>query len=145
MNCLNPIETFRFVGPSSFHVKYYFNSLNSNNRSNTITMTDETVYFVEYLVDQSSNGGTIYVSLVNSLYNVNKSAALVDATNQIQSIHACVLFNSRDFKRCKDGFKLVANSTTFGSIENLQLNIPYPMMGKWYLAIWKQCYDSQKK
>jgi hypothetical protein len=49
-NCQQPIETFRFIGPSYFLVKYYFNSIN-NNKSNTISINDDKVFFIELLTD----------------------------------------------------------------------------------------------
>jgi hypothetical protein len=136
---LSPIETFRFIGPSSFLVKYYFNSLNSNNRSNTVCLKDESVHFIELLVDQSSNGGTIYLSFVNSLTKSNKTSHDY-MLNEIQiRLHVCVLFNSRQYKDCSKGYKLVTQTDSFGELSNLQLNIAYPMIGKWFIAMWKEC------
>ena len=61
-----PIETFRFIGPTYFSVKYYFNS--NYNRSNTLLIRNERKpYFIEFLVDLANNGGTLNFHLVNNL------------------------------------------------------------------------------
>lgn len=61
-----PIETFRFIGPTYFSVKYYFNS--NYNRSNAILVrNDKKPYFIEFLVDHANNGGTLNFYLVNNL------------------------------------------------------------------------------
>src|SRR5437868_5224333 len=61
-----PIETFRFIGPTYFSVKYYFNS--NYNRSNALLVRNEKKpYFIEYLVDLANNGGTLSIYIVNNL------------------------------------------------------------------------------
>jgi hypothetical protein len=61
-----PIETFRFIGPTYFSVKYYFNS--NYNRSNALLVRNEIKpYFIEFLVDLANNGGTLNFVLVNNL------------------------------------------------------------------------------
>ena len=168
-----PIETFRFIGPTYFSVKYYFNS--NYNRSNALLVRNEIKpYFIEFLVDLANNGGTLNFVLVNNLvfdpnYDAEHSTASYFAPNnssntttqtyqikyQQQSsrmrdfnladvkifLRACLLYNSMDYRNCPPGYELITQSFT-NIFTTLQLNVAYPMMGKWFLAVWKECYDA---
>jgi hypothetical protein len=176
-----PIETFRFIGPTYFSVKYYFNS--NYNRSNSLLITNErTPYFIEFLVDLANNGGTLNFVLVNNLalnpsYGASDSMSggrtlfkqnstlnerqveysmqnNVNNNNRIKEmnladvdvyLHVCLMYNSMStYKNCPDGYKLVTQSYT-NIFTTLQMNVAYPMMGKWYMAVWKECTDSKTK
>lgn len=182
-----PIETFRFIGPTYFSVKYYFNS--NYNRSNSLLITNErTPYFIEFLVDLANNGGTLNFVLVNNLAlnpSYNAAATSAVATDPINSggrtlfkqnstlnerqveysmqnninirakemnladvdiyLHVCLMYNSMStYLNCPDGYKLVTQSYT-NIFTTLQMNVAYPMMGKWYMAVWKECVDSKTK
>lgn len=69
-----PIETFRFIGPTYFSVKYYFNS--NYNRSNALLVRNEkTPYFIEFLVDLANNGGIILSNnTLGYLFSINGKA-----------------------------------------------------------------------
>ncbi|CAF0788957.1 unnamed protein product [Brachionus calyciflorus] len=169
-----PIETFRFIGPTYFSVKYYFNS--NHNRSNALLIRNERKpYFIEFLVDQANNGGTLNFYLVNNLIsdpnlfdteylsskptNVpndslnppdlnNTNNTSVNVKSKISGLaeikvmlYACLLFNSMSsYKNCPEGFLISTQSFT-NIFTNVQLNIAYPFMGKWYLAVWKECFN----
>ena len=158
-----PIETFRFIGPTYFSVKYYFNS--NYNRSNSVLIrSDQKPYFIEFLVDLANNGGTLSFSLINNLvidpnYPTtevidNASMALTNQSSRANEFNisgikivlkTCLLFNSMSsYKSCPTGYD--QSTLSFTNIyTNLRMNIPYPMMGKWYLALWKECYNSSTK
>jgi len=154
-----PIETFRFIGPTYFSVKYYFNS--NYNRSNSVLIrSDQKPYFIEFLVDLANNGGTLSFSLINNLvidpnYTAevidNASVALNNQSSRVNEFNisgikivlkTCLLFNSMSsYKSCPTGYD--QSTLSFTNIyTNLRMNIPYPMMGKWYLALWKECFNS---
>lgn len=182
-----PIETFRFIGPTYFSVKYYFNS--NYNRSNALLVrNDRKPYFIEFLVDLANNGGTLNFLLVNNLVydsnyeqettttttttttssklNLTDSETFFSMFNRSERnlkfnidprmkdssladvrviLHACLLYNSMTlYSKCPEGYELVTQSYT-NIFTSLQLNIAYPMMGKWYLAIWKECFDINTK
>ena len=186
-----PIETFRFIGPTYFSVKYYFNS--NYNRSNALLVqNDRKPYFIEFLVDLANNGGTLNFVLVNNLalnpnYGIDSTTktsttttttttsttsvmsknATVNATSHRMAylfdysvpnrmkdfnladikifLHVCLLYNSMStYKNCPEGYKLVTQSFT-NIFTTMQLNVAYPMMGKWYMAVWKECVDSKTK
>lgn len=163
-----PIETFRFIGPTYFSVKYYFNS--NHNRSNALLIRNEKKpYFIEFLVDQANNGGTLNFYLVNNLINdpnlyesdfsVKKSSDVsIRPNSTLQSkakasnlaeikvmLYACLLFNSMsNYKNCPEGYLLSTQSFT-NIFSNFQLNVAYPFMGKWNLAIWKECFNINTK
>jgi hypothetical protein len=59
-------------------------------------------------------------------------------------LKVCFLFNSMDYRNCPYGYDMSVQSFT-NIFTNLQLSVPYPMMGKWYLAIWKECFDLNTK
>ena len=199
-----PIETFRFIGPTYFSVKYYFNS--NYNRSNTLLIRNERKpYFIEFLVDLANNGGTLNFHLVNNLVNdpnysyesattttttttTSSTTSLANDPNNLESnnlslsilrllsdkrninnntnsyqkrnnqfkprykdyniadvktiIKVCLLYNSMaTFNKCPEGYELSTQSYV-NIYTNLHMSIPYPMIGKWYLAVWKECYDS---
>lgn len=164
-----PIETFRFIGPTYFSVKYYFNS--NHNRSNALLIRNEKKpYFIEFLVDQANNGGTLNFYLVNNLINdptfyesdflIKKASLLPNekysknstSNNKASNLgeikvmlYACLLFNSMNkYKNCPEGFLLSTQSFT-NIFSNFQLNVAYPFMGKWYLAVWKECFNINTK
>lgn len=179
-----PIETFRFIGPTYFSVKYYFNS--NYNRSNALLVrSDKKPYFIEFLVDQANNGGTLNFYLVNNLIydpgyepefqttptptsstafdNTNTSSNATSTQTQLPNLflnnkikdfnladikvmlRVCLLFNSMSmYKDCPEGYELSTQSFT-NIFTNLQLNVAYPFMGKWYLAIWKECFNINSK
>jgi hypothetical protein len=226
---VQPIETFRFIGPTYFSVKYYFNS--NYNRSNTLLVRNERKpYFIEFLVDFANNGGTLNFYLGNNLIydpnytyeqaanhqtsapptpqmpsspfssfssssstsdtiafsktttasvnheqvlsgnnNASTSTPLADQQNLLIKnrlvgasydfnsklkdfnlanikiiLKVCLLFNSMDYRNCPYGYELSVQSFTH-IFTNLQLSVPYPMIGKWYLAVWKECYDVNSK
>lgn len=192
-NCLKlegSIETFRFIGPTYFSVKYYFNS--NYNRSNALLIRNQQKpYFIEFLVDLANNGGTLNFQLVNNLVhdpsyfdlnnnnhanantssfdNLNisnssnsSSSALLDKlvntqlnlhpNNKIKDfniadvkvmLHICLLYNSMNmYKKCPSGYEIVTQSIT-NVYSNIQMNIAYPYIGKWYLAVWKECLDAK--
>lgn len=149
-----PIETFRFIGPTYFSVKYYFNS--NYNRSNSVLVQNEQKpYFIEFLIDLSNNGGTLNFKLVNnlvldpsykfdSLNNQSNSSKKddFDLTGVNTVLKTCLLFNSMSaYNNCPKGYQMQTFSQ-YKKYSNLRMSIPYPMMGKWYLAIWKECFDS---
>jgi hypothetical protein len=195
-----PIDTFRFIGPTYFSVKYYFNS--NYNRSNSILVrNDRKPYFIETLIDFANNGGTLSFFLVNNLVldpnynynydskqttqaniNLNNSKTIItellysNNSNMTENsiifeqsrlgsfsnnpnnkykefnlsdirvmLYVCVLFNSMSkYKKCPEGYGLMTQSLT-NMYTNVQMNIPYPMMGKWYIAVWKECFDKSTK
>lgn len=59
-------------------------------------------------------------------------------------LKVCLLFNSMDYRHCPIGYEMSVQSFT-NIFTNLQLSVPYPYMGKWYLAIWKECFDLNTK
>lgn len=60
-------------------------------------------------------------------------------------LYACLLFNSMStYDKCPEGYLVSVQSYT-NIFSNIQMNIPYPMMGKWYLAIWKECFNINTK
>lgn len=188
-----PIETFRFIGPTYFSVKYYFNS--NYNRSNTLLVRNERKpYFIEFVVDFANNGGTLNFYLGNNLiydpsyaaaaasYDLNPERMTTTKTSTSTStasnvstdepnkliknkivgydfsskvndfnlanikvmLRVCLLFNSMEYTNCPYGYELTVQTFTH-IFTNLQLSIPYPMIGKWYLAIVKECYDINTK
>ena len=178
-----PIETFRFIGPTYFSVKYYFNS--NYNRSNALLVRDEKKpYFIEFLVDLANNGGTLNFYLANNLifdpgyvtasatstasmqqqqpnsstnsdqnqqmknrvvgYDLHNRAKEFNLANVRVMLKACLLFNSMDYRNCPYGYAMSVQSFT-NIFTNLQLSVPYPYMGKWYLAVWKECFDLNSK
>jgi hypothetical protein len=196
---VGPIETFRFIGPTYFSVKYYFNS--NYNRSNALLVrNDRKPYFIEFLVDLANNGGTLSIYIVNNLifdpsfdqsrattttpststtasatkssnstqFAANSSAAALLSNENIEQqmryfntfrangndvnladvkivLHACLLFNSMTaYENCPEGYKVSVQSFT-NVFSNIQMNVAYPMMGKWYLAIWKECFNVNSK
>ena len=150
-----PIDTFRFIGPTYFSVKYYFNS--NNNRSNSILVqSSDKPYFIEFLVDLSNNGGTLNFKLINNLVrdssfnsydnniNLTNGSAMYDydLSNVNVVLKVCLLFNSMaNYKNCPGGYELSTRSFP-NQYSNLAMSVPYPMMGKWYLTMWKECYDA---
>lgn len=147
-----PIETFRFIGPTYFSVKYYFNS--NYNRSNSMLIKNErTPYFIQFLVDLANNGGTLNFKLANNLVldpnhkftpmsNITNSSKMkeYDLTNVKTVVKACLLHNSMsNYENCPTGYELSTLSYT-NRYTNMAVSIPYPMMGKWFLAVWKECY-----
>jgi len=179
----NPIETFRFIGPTYFSVKYYFNS--NYNRSNALLVRNQNKpYFIEFLVDLANNGGTLNFQIINNLIydpsylelsqiylntpnlvNNNSTNSTLIAyeqfinnqaknTNKMKDfnladvkvmLHACLLYNSmNNYKKCPPGYQVVVQSVT-NVYNNVQLNVAYPFIGKWYLAVWKECLDAKSK
>lgn len=209
-----PTETFRFIGPSYFAVKYYFNS--NYNRSNALLIqNDRKPYFIEFLVDLANHGGTLNFYLVNNLVldpsyssssssssftyqypsqqtsssplngttttttTANNNASLNvsrdDDSNRILStlnylnatpfdnnfmasfakkindfnisnvkvmLKVCLLYEKlSNYLDCPDGYALSTQSS-MNLFTNLQLSVPYPMLGRWFLAVWKECYDA---
>lgn len=150
-----PIDTFRFIGPTYFSVKYYFNS--NYNRSNSVLIqNNDKPYFIEFLVDLSNNGGTLNFKLINNLvldpgYKFDDSLSNAsnyskdydfDLSNVKVMLKLCLLYDSMStYKNCPRGYEL-STLSYLNRYSNLAMNIPYPMMGKWYLAMWKECYDS---
>lgn len=151
---LPPIETFRFIGPTYFSVKYYFNS--NYNRSNSVIIANERKpYFIEFLVDLSSNGGTLNFKLINNLIRnpgyseLNQSNESFYNDNNLEGVRivlkTCLLFNSMSkYKECPTGYESQTLSE-YKKYSNIVLKVPYPMMGKWYLTIWKECYNMSTK
>ncbi len=192
---VGPIETFRFIGPTYFSVKYYFNS--NYNRSNALLVrSDKKPYFIEFLVDLANNGGTLSIYIVNNLIydpNFDQTRAAsgpsgygpnVASSNQTAGNHslfpaplsnenieqqvryyntfrangndvnladvkivltACLLFNTMTmYEKCPEGYRVSVQSFT-NVFSNMQMNVAYPMMGKWYLAIWKECFNINTK
>jgi len=163
----SPIETFRFIGPTYFSVKYYFNS--NYNRSNALLIKeDHKPYFIEFLVDLANSGGTLNFMLANNLiYDQNyeqyqqlfSKTELKNNNNSTNSsfgsktpnynknladvrimVNVCLLYNSMNYKKCPDGYSL--SSQSFANVySNLKLSVAYPMIGMWYLAVWKECFD----
>ncbi len=153
---LPPIETFRFIGPTYFSVKYYFNS-NYNRSNSVLILNDQKPYFIEFLVDLSSNGGTLHFKLINNL--ILNPNYVSDETNQSNTsrnsdfnltgvrseLKTCLLYNSMSrYKNCPIGYDQ-STLSEYKKYSNLVLKVPYPMMGKWYLAIWKECYNMTTK
>jgi hypothetical protein len=159
-----PIETFRFIGPTYFSVKYYFNS--NYNRSNALLIKeDRKPYFIEFLVDLANSGGTLNFMLANNLiYDQNYEQyqqlfSKLDLNNNTNSsfgpktlnynknladvrimVNICLLYNSMNYQKCPHGYSL--SSQSFANVySNLKLSVAYPMIGMWYLAIWKECFD----
>ena len=210
-----PIETFRFIGPTYFAVKYYFNS--NYNRSNALLVrADQTPYFIEFLVDLANSGGTLHFYMITNLiydlfaaesaqsssttstsnpqlnytttgasnnnnnnytynnagnlsYDEQFEAAMRSSSNNMNNMNAwtnnnnnngtrlnaavdevkvmlraCLLYNSMaTYRECPPGYEVATQS--HGSLfTNMQLNVAYPQIGKWYLAIWKECTNSKK-
>jgi len=149
-----PTDTFRFIGPTYFSVKYFFNS--NNNRSNSIFIEkNDRPYFIEFLVDLSNIGGTLNFKLINNLvrdFNFNEVSTNTsvnissmydyDLTNVKIILKVCLKYNSMsNYKQCSQGYGLSTKSL-LNQYTNLQMSLPYPMMGKWYLVIYKECYDA---
>ncbi len=149
-----PVDTFRFIGPTYFSVKYFFNS--NNNRSNSIFIeNNDQPYFIEFLVDLSNIGGTLNFKLINNLVrdlsftevpsnkSINNSVMYdYDLTNVHMMLKVCLLYNSmNNYKNCPQGYELSTKSF-LNQYTNLAMSVPYPMMGKWYLAMYKECYDA---
>lgn len=159
-----PIETFRFIGPTYFSVKYYFNS--NYNRSNALLIKeDRKPYFIEFLVDLANSGGTLNFMLANNLIydqnyeqyqqlfsklelNNNTNSSFGSKTPNYNKnladvrimVNACLLYNSMNYQKCPDGYSL--SSQSFANVySNLKLSVAYPMIGMWYLAVWKECFD----
>jgi hypothetical protein len=60
-------------------------------------------------------------------------------------LRGCFLFESMNYKKCPDGYHITASTDAHNEIHNTMLNVPYPMIGKWYLALWKECVDRETK
>ena len=61
-------------------------------------------------------------------------------------LHGCLLFESMNYKDCyKHGYELNSKTDLNNDLHNIALNIPYPMHGKWYLALWRECFDRDTK
>ncbi len=135
-DCVIPVETFRFIGPSYFLSKYYFNT-NNNNRSNTVLLNND-LMFVELRMDQSNSGGTLYMYFMNTIMKTNTTNSSV---NDIElDLNICLLFNTMDYMKCPKEYYLLSKSVLNSTdLHNLIINVPYPMMGKWYVALWKTC------
>jgi hypothetical protein len=141
-DCAIPIETFRFIGASYFLTKYYFNTFNANN-SNTVLLHDD-LMFVELLMDQSNGGGTLYMYFSNTLIKKNVTNELIQDIEL--HLNFCLLFDSMDYLRCPKEYSLVSKSILNSTdLHNLLIHVPYPMMGKWYLALWKTCRNQSTK
>jgi hypothetical protein len=129
-----PIKTIRFLSPSTFYSKFYL----TTNINNVLTISYLSVpYFIEYLFDQSNFGGTLGVYLNSAVQS--SSGSLVGVKIYL---NACLMFNTLfSYLNCPQGYSLTTQ-VYYGSYTYKNMSIPYPMIGKWYLALWMQCYDS---
>jgi hypothetical protein len=175
------IDTFRFIGPTYYSVKYYFNS--NYNRSNGLLIRNQhrKPYFIKYLVDLANNGGTLNMYISTSLIidplikdKIKESSSIevksmnpfsfpnifstttsttstlpigseIKLMNNISNIkvmvNICFLYNSMsNYNKCPDGYSVSTQAFT-NIYTTMHLNIAYPMMGNWYLAIWKECFN----
>jgi hypothetical protein len=95
----------------------------------------------------------MYVYLINSLIkiipNQSNSTDSLKFNNESQVnlpqivLHGCFLYESMNYQNCPKGFELEAKTDINNDLHNVMLNIPYPMIGKWYLALWKECFDRE--
>jgi hypothetical protein len=99
------------------------------------------------MIDLSNMGGSLNFQITNTLkantlFFKNDKKELTDVNIYL---HACLMFNSMDIiKNCKGGYKLVAKSS-LDKFTSIKINVAYPMIGKWYMAIWKDCIETKKK
>jgi len=130
----SPIKTTRFLSPSSFYSVFYLASYYNN----IFTFnTDQTPYFIEFIIDQTNNGGTLSLNVAYKLISLMNSSSLIV---NIQ-LNGCLMFNTLyNYINCPQGYSFngLSNLTTFNS---LIMDIPYPMIGKWYLALWRSCFS----
>ncbi len=63
------------------------------------------------------------------------------------NLNGCLLFESMNYKDClkSGGYQLNSKTDLNNDLRNIVLNIPYPFIGKWYLALWKECIDRDTK
>lgn len=120
-----------------------------------IIANEQKPYFIEFLVDLSSNGGTLNFKLINNLIRnpgyseLNQSNESFYNDNNLEGVRielkTCLLFNSMSkYKECPTGYESQTLSE-YKKYSNIVLKVPYPMMGKWYLTIWKECYNMSTK
>ena len=81
---------------------------------------------------------------VASNYDMHTRARDFNLANLRVTLKACLLFNSMDYRNCPPGYLMSVQSFTH-LFTNMQMSVPYPFMGKWYLAIWKECSDLSTK
>jgi hypothetical protein len=102
-------------------------------------MEENTPYYYEFIIDSSNVGGSLN-------FNINNKLAINSLTSKKENIlgfeihlHACLMFNSMDIlKKCTGGYKIKRQSFS-DKFTSLNVNVAYPMLGKWYLALWKNC------
>ena len=113
-------------------------------------MNDEKIYFIEIQSDTSNYGGTFTLYLTNSLikatsFQSNQSTVTNTTTNHQIILHGCFLYESMNYKKCQKGYELITKTDINNNLHNIMLNVAYPMIGKWYLALWKECFDRDTK
>ncbi len=145
-NCSHPsllIKTYRLIETTSdFSIKYFFNSSLSAKQSQLI-IEGKNLYFYEFIIDLSNIGGSLNF-IVNKITMHQKSFKKELFLGIEIYLHACLMFNSMDIrKKCNGGYKIVTQSFSH-NFSSIELNVAYPMIGKWYLALWKECIDPKK-
>ena len=142
------IKTFRLIETTSFFtIKYYFNS-NLSEKHSQLIIKEKYSYFYEFNTDLSNIGGSLYFHITttliaNSFNSPNETKEIL--TNVNIYLHACIMFNSMDIKKkCIGEYKLVSQSFLY-KFTSLKVNVAYPMIGKWYMAVWKDCIDTKNK
>lgn len=129
-----PVKTTRFISSSSFITKYYLTS----NSNNVVSLSNDSVYFYEFLFDQSNIGGTL------NLYITNRISSSLNTTNLNGNVYlnACLMYNTlNNYATCTQGYKLKTQSFT-AVYTYMSLNVAYPMIGKWNLVLWLECVDN---
>ena len=98
---------------------------NNNNNARTLFKYNSTLNErqVEYTI-QSSN-------------NINTRVKEMNLADADINLYVCLMYNSMStYNNCKDGSKLVTQSYT-NIFTALKMNVAYPIMGKWYMAVWE--------
>lgn len=108
-------------------------SVNGTSNSSAKLGQDENVQIKTQSSSSSSGGFDMHARVKD--YNL---------ANLRVVLKACLLFNSMDYRNCPAGYLMSVQSFTH-VFTNMQMSVPYPYMGKWYLAIWKECFDVNTK
>lgn len=119
------------------------------------------IYLINHLVKQASqqlttssstktnNQTTNFTNIVQLKNNINEINGTTTAYKSFKLpqivLYGCLLYESLNYKKCPNGYDIVAKTDINDDFTNIILNIPYPMIGKWYLALWRECYDRLTK
>ena len=91
--------------------------------------------------------GLNFISNASSLFNNYTRSQRSNSNFDIkQVVKVCLLYNSMSlYNKCPEGYELSTQSYPNNIQTQLLLNVAYPMIGTWYLAIWRECYKTITK